>query len=248
MRQRLRELAQLSNRTMVLERAGTTWRAEGSGAPGRSRGEGDAEAAGEFARTDGRLKASEDKGGFSRAVDAIRSAIKRDMLPGLFGTVAELGNVQSRYSSALEVAAGGRMQSIVAATDEDAARAIEYLKRSQIGRATFLPLNKLDRGSPSIKPNYEGIVDYAFNLVDFEPKFQGAFWYVFRDTLVVESLSHARTLMGRYRMVPGRRSGGEIRSDDRSHYRTRMKFAAEEGKKLLELSKRSPMPMHSMIH
>ena len=194
---------------------------------------------GEFARTDGRIKAAEDKGGFSRAVDAIRSAIKRDMLPGLYGTVAELGNVQSRYSAALEVAAGGRMQSIVAATDEDAARAIEYLKRSQIGRATFLPLNKLDRGSPSLKPNYEGIVDYAFNLIDFDPKFQGAFWYVFRDTLVVENLNHARALMGRYRMVTlegdlversGAMTGG--------HYKTRMKFAAEEGKKLLELSER----------
>ncbi len=191
----------------------------------------------EFARTDGRIKAAEDKGGFSRAVDAIRSAIKRDMLPGLYGTVAELGNVQSRYSVALEVAAGGRMQSIVAATDEDAARAIEYLKRSQIGRATFLPLNKLDRGSPSVKPNYEGIVDYAFNLIDFDPKFQGAFWYVFRDTLVVENLNHARALMGRYRMVTldgdlversGAMTGG--------HYKTRMKFAAEESKKLLELS------------
>ena len=191
----------------------------------------------EFARTDGRIKAAEDKGGFSRAVDAIRSAIKRDMLPGLYGTVAELGNVQSRYSVALEVAAGGRMQSIVAATDEDAARAIEYLKRSQIGRATFLPLNKLDRGSPSVKPNYEGIVDYAFNLIDFDLKFQGAFWYVFRDTLVVENLSHARALMGRYRMVTlegdlversGAMTGG--------HYKTRMKFAAEESKKLLELS------------
>ena len=193
----------------------------------------------EFARTDGRIKAAEDKGGFSRAVDAIRTALKKDMLPGLYGTVAELGNVQSRFSVALEVAAGARMQSIVAATDEDAARAIEYLKRSQIGRATFLPLNKLDRGSPSVKPNYEGIVDYAFRLIDFDPKFQGAFWYVFRDTLVVESLNHARALMGRYRMVTlegdlversGAMTGG--------HYRTRMKFAAEEGKKLLELSER----------
>jgi len=194
---------------------------------------------GEFARIDGRIKAAEDRGGFSRAVDAIRSAIKRDMLPGLYGTVAELGNVQSRYSAALEVAAGGRMQSIVAATDEDAARAIEYLKRSQVGRATFLPLNKMDRGSPSLKPNYEGIIDYAFNLVEFDPKFQGAFWYVFRDTLVVENLDHARALMGRYRMVTldgdlversGAMTGG--------HYRARMKFAAEEGRKLLELSER----------
>ena len=194
---------------------------------------------GEFARTDGRMKVAEDKAGYSRAVDAIRSAIKKQMLQGLYGTIAELGNVGSRYSAALEVAAGARLQSVVAATDDDAAHAIEYLKMSQIGRATFLPLNKLDRGSLSAKPNYAGVVDYALNLVEYDSKFLNAFWYVFRDTLVVESLNHARALMGRYRMVTlegdlveksGAMTGG--------HYRTRMKFAAEEGKKLLELSEK----------
>ncbi|NMC10407.1 MAG: chromosome segregation protein SMC [Methanothrix sp.] len=193
----------------------------------------------EYARADGRLRATEDKAGYSRAVDAVRSAMKRQMLQGLYGTIAELGNVGPRYSAALEVAAGGRLQSIVAATDADAAYAIEYLKRSQIGRATFLPLNKLDRGSLSSKPNHPGVVDFALNLVDFDPKFMPAFWYVFRDTLVVESLNHARQLMGRYRMVTlegdlveksGAMTGG--------HYRSKMRFAAEEEKKLKELSER----------
>ena len=194
---------------------------------------------GEYARTDGRLRAAEDKAGYSRAVEAIRAAIKKQMLQGLYGTIAELGNVGSRYSAALEVAAGARLQSIVAANDEDASQAIEYLKRSQIGRATFLPLNKLDKGSLSSKPNHSGVVDYALNLVDFDPKFKSAFWYVFRDTLVVETLSHARALMGRYRLVTlegdlveksGAMTGG--------HYRSKMKFAAEEGKKLADISEK----------
>ena len=194
---------------------------------------------GEFAKSDGRMRAAEDKAGYSRAVEAIRSAIKRQMLQGLYGTIAELGNVASRYSSALEVAAGARLQSIVADNDMDASAAIEYLKRSQIGRATFLPLNKLDKGSLSSRPNHAGVVDYALNLVDFDPKFLAAFWYVFRDTLVVESLVFARPLMGRYRMVTlegdlveksGAMTGG--------HYRSKMKFAAEEKTKLLELSEK----------
>ncbi|MCX6674224.1 MAG: chromosome segregation protein SMC, partial [Methanothrix sp.] len=192
---------------------------------------------GEFAKSDGRMRAAEDKAGYSRAVEAVRSAMKRQMLQGLYGTIAELGNVASSYSSALEVAAGARLQSIVADNDMDASAAIEYLKRSQIGRATFLPLNKLDKGSLSTRPNHAGVVDYALNLVDYDPKFLAAFWYVFRDTLVVESLAFARPLMGRYRMVTlegdlveksGAMTGG--------HYRSKMKFAAEEKTKLLELS------------
>lgn len=194
---------------------------------------------GEYARADGRLRAAEEKSGFSRAVEAVRSAMKRQMLRGLFGTVSELGRVDSRYSAALEVAAGARMQSIVASTDGDAANAIEYLKRSQIGRATFLPLNKLESGSPGSKPNHPGVIDYALNLVSYDSKFSSAFWHAFRDTLVVETLSYARPLMGRYRMVTlegdlversGAMTGG--------HYRSRMKFAAEENRKLVELSER----------
>lgn len=194
---------------------------------------------GEFAKSDGRTRSAEDKVGYSRAVEAIRSAIKRQMLQGLYGTIAELGDVATRYSVALEVAAGARLQSIVTADDMGASAAIEYLKRSQIGRATFLPLNKLDKGSLSVRPNHAGVVDYALNLVDYDAKFLAAFWYVFRDTLVVESLASARPLMGRYRMVTlegdlveksGAMTGG--------HYRSKMKFAAEEKTKLLELSER----------
>ncbi|MDM7935646.1 MAG: chromosome segregation protein SMC, partial [Methanothrix sp.] len=61
---------------------------------------------GEYARAEGRIRAAEDRSGYSKAVEAIRSAMKRQMLPGLYGTIAELGNVGSRYSAALEVAAG----------------------------------------------------------------------------------------------------------------------------------------------
>lgn len=191
----------------------------------------------DYARVDARLRATEDRSSYSHSVESIRSAIKKQMLSGLYGIIAELGEVNPRYSAALEVAAGARLQSIVANTDEDAAHAIDYLKRSQIGRATFLPLNKLEAGNLPPKPERPGVIGYALGLVDFNPKFLSAFWYVFRDTLVVETLSHARQLMGRYRMVTldgdlieksGAMTGG--------HYKSRLKFAAEEGNKLVEFS------------
>ena len=194
---------------------------------------------GEYAKVDVRLRSIDDRSGYSRAVDSIRSAMKRQMLSGLFGTISELGNVSPRYSTALEVAAGARLQSVVADTDQDASVAIDYLKRTQAGRATFLPLNKMESGSLPPKPNWPGVVDYALNLIDFNPKFFSAFWHVFRDTLVVEGISTARQLMGRYRMVTlegdlveksGAMTGG--------HYKSRLKFAADEGNKLLELSGR----------
>jgi chromosome segregation protein len=194
---------------------------------------------GDYAKADARLRAAEDRSGFSRAVEATRSAIKRQLLKGLYGTVAELGNVSAKFSAALESAAGARLQSIVAKTDEDAALAIDYLKRSEIGRATFLPLNKLEKRDLPKKPKDAGVVDFALNLVSFDSKFSAAFWYTFRDTLVVETLNDARKLMGKYRMVTldgdlversGAMTGG--------HFKSRMKFADEESRRLLELSDR----------
>jgi chromosome segregation protein len=194
---------------------------------------------GDYAKAEARLRASEDRSGYSRAVEAIRSAIKKQMLTGLYGTIAELGDVSSKYSAALEVAAGARLQSIVADTDEEASIAIDYLKRSQIGRATFLPLNRLEHGELIDKPDRPGVIDYALNLVDFDPKFAPAFWYVFRDTLVVETLFDARRLMGRYRMVTldgdlveksGAMTGG--------HYKSRLKFAADESSKLAQIAEK----------
>lgn len=192
---------------------------------------------GEYAKADARLRATEDRSGYSRSVEAIRSAMKKQTLQGLYGTIAELGDVSPKYSAALEVAAGARLQSIVAHTDEDASAAIDYLKRTQIGRATFLPLNRLENGQLLDKPSRPGVVDYALNLVDFDPKFAPAFWYVFRDSLVVETLSDARKLMGRYRMVTldgdlveksGAMTGG--------HYKSRLKFAADESARLARIS------------
>ena len=191
------------------------------------------------ARAEATLRAAGEGSGYSRAVEAIRSAISSRQLPGLRGTIAELGEVGEVHATALEVAAGARLQSIVAETDGDAARAIESLKRSKVGRATFLPLNKMASGRPPSPPNEPGVVDYALNLVQFDPRFLPAFWHVFRETLVVRDLETARRLMGRYRMVTlegelvekgGAMTGG--------FFKSRLKFAADERQKLEEATRK----------
>ena len=70
------------------------------------------------------------------------------------------------------------------------------------GTATFLPLNKM-RQRPPMRyfKNQPGIIDYAINLVDYNLKYDAAFWYVFGDTLVVDTLETARRMAGTVRMV-----------------------------------------------
>lgn len=191
----------------------------------------------ERAKAEARLKSAQDGSGYSRGVETIRSAMRQKQLHGLHGTIAELGEVKEKYATALEVAAGARLQSVVADSDEDAARAIERLKKARAGRVTFLPLNKMRPGNLSPPPNGQGVVDYALNLVQFNKKFLPAFWYVFRDTLVVQDLGTARRLMGKYRMVT--LDGGIVERSGAmtgGYYQSRLKFAADESKKLDEIS------------
>ena len=141
----------------------------------------------------------------SVATMAVLNARDRGILDGIYGTIAELGSVDEKYKLAIEIAAGNRLMSIVCRDDASAARAIEYLKKNRLGRAIFLPLNKMLAGRPrgrailaSRDPKSHG---FAINLINYDKKFEAAFWYVFGDTVVVEDLDTARKLMGGVRLV-----------------------------------------------
>ncbi|WP_462272690.1 chromosome segregation protein SMC [Methanohalophilus sp.] len=193
----------------------------------------------DYAMLEARVRAAEDTSKYSRAVDAVIKEKDKHGLPGIYGTIAELGKVNQKYSTALGIAAGGRMQAVVVDTDEDASRAIDYLKHQRSGRATFLPLNKMEARRPYKNlSDREGVIGYAIDLIDFDQKFEAAFWYVFRDTLVVDTLENARKLMGGLRMVTlegeiveksGAMSGGSQRKSGLS-------FAASEKDKLVRIS------------
>jgi len=141
--------------------------------------------------------------GYTRSVRALLEARDRGRIKGIHGTIAELARVEKRYEVALNVAAGGRMQSIVVDDDEVASAAIQFLKDNRLGRATFLPLNRMRAGRPRGKALMAAreAIGYAIDLVDFDEMYKGAFWYVFGDTIVVDTLSKARRLMGGVRLV-----------------------------------------------
>ena len=135
-------------------------------------------------------------GAGSRALDAILG------MDGVYGTVAQLGKAPPEYATALDIAAGGRLNHVVVETDVVASSAIAYLKENRLGRMTFLPLNKLKSHSfPTLRGNSSAVIDYAENLLDFDPLFEPVFRQVFSGTVVVDRLENARRLLGTYRMV-----------------------------------------------
>jgi chromosome segregation protein len=146
------------------------------------------------------LEAKEEAQQEAQGTFATRILLKSN-LSGVCGLVANLGRVEPQYQTALETAAGARMGHLVVDNDEIAAAGIDLLKRERGGRATFLPLNKLRSTQDLPNLNIEGAIDYAVYLIDFDPKYDAVFAYVFGNTVVFESLNTARRYIGRYRMV-----------------------------------------------
>lgn len=61
----------------------------------------------------------------------------------MVGTLASLITVPEKYETAIETALGNTIQNIVTRNENDAKVLIEYLKRNQFGRATFLPITSM---------------------------------------------------------------------------------------------------------
>ncbi|GAB4305499.1 MAG: chromosome segregation protein SMC [Geminocystis sp.] len=151
-------------------------------------------------------------------------------LPGVCGLVAQLGEVELQYQLALEIAAGSRLGFIVVEDDSIASMAIKLLKQQRAGRATFLPLNKINAPRIHLPNNLlktRGFVDLALNLVDFEPIYQPIFAYVFGNTMVFENLETARNLIGQHRIVTldgelleisGAMTGGSVSKKSSLHF------------------------------
>lgn len=131
---------------------------------------------------------------------------QRERLGSIYGTVAQLGQVDPKYQLALDVAAGSHLSSLVVADDHIAEACIAFLRQEQLGVATFLPLNK-------VKPRFlpadilqlataPGVNGLAIELVRFTPLFESIFSFVLGNTLIVEDIVVARRIgIGRVRMV-----------------------------------------------
>ena len=130
--------------------------------------------------------------------------ILQSEMPGLCGLVVQLGKVDPKYQTALEMAAGGRLGHIVVEDDSVASAGIELLKQKRAGRATFLPLNKVK--VPRFTQDAtlrlaDGFVNYAVNLVECDRRYLDVFTYVFGNTVIFASLAQARKNIGLYRIV-----------------------------------------------
>ncbi|WP_288657661.1 chromosome segregation protein SMC [uncultured Enterococcus sp.] len=134
----------------------------------------------------------------------------KQQLSGIVGAVAELIDVPSSFTLAIETALGGAAQHVIIENEHDARQAITYLKKQRGGRATFLPLTTIKpRQLPahvlSQAAAVDGFLGIASEQVTFPAEIQTVVHNLLGTILLAKDLTSAnaiaQTIRYQYRVV-----------------------------------------------
>lgn len=130
--------------------------------------------------------------GYAKSVKAV---LKDENLKKLsiYGTVAGLVDVKKEYAVAIEIALGNALQNIIVETEEDAKAAINFLKSTNSGRATFLPISSIKgRNLENLnqikgEPGYIGV---ASDLLTYNSRYSEIMKNLLGRVVVVDNIDN----------------------------------------------------------
>ena len=138
--------------------------------------------------------------GYQGSVKAVMREVRRGVLKGIHAPVSQIITVKDKYSSAIETALGAQIQNIVTDTENDAKKAIGFLKESHAGRATFLPLTAI-KGKVLDEKDLDdcfGYINLACELVQYDKKYTEIIKSLLGRTVVAEDLDAAIAIAKKY--------------------------------------------------
>lgn len=120
---------------------------------------------------------------------------------GLFGRLGDLGAIDAKYDVAISTACGA-LDNLVVATTSGAQACVEFLRKNNLGRTTFLILEQLGYLHSKCTQQFRPITGPSgqqaprlFDLVQVsDQKFMPSFYFALRDTLVAKDLDEATSI------------------------------------------------------
>ncbi|GFS86862.1 structural maintenance of chromosomes protein 4 [Nephila pilipes] len=124
-------------------------------------------------------------------------------IPGIYGRLGDLGAIDEKYDVAISTACG-RLDNIVTDTISTAQKCVEFLKKHNLGYATFIALDQMRKYEPYVhqKTMTPENVPRLFDLVRVKDNsLLTAFYFAIGTTLVAKDLEQATRigLQGRER-------------------------------------------------
>ncbi|WKX02727.1 AAA family ATPase [Candidatus Mycoplasma mahonii] len=121
------------------------------------------------------------------------------IFPGFHGIVSNLFDVQTDYRTAIESILNNALQNIVVARSEDAVKCVNFLKKNNAGRATFIPLASISpkgirQEHIQVMNSLEGFVGIAHELVDVKPQFEILKKFMLGNIIIAQNIQFANEI------------------------------------------------------
>lgn len=134
--------------------------------------------------------------GYNRSVKVLMDNIAKGVTPVATGTkvLGEVFKVDKKYETAIEIALGGAISNVITENEVIAKNLINYLKKNNLGRATFLPLNTISGNKVKVDErirNIKGFIGIASECVNFDSKYLVAINNVLGRTIIAEDMDSA---------------------------------------------------------
>ena len=123
---------------------------------------------------------------------------KNPEFKGICGAVGETISCEKKYETAIEIVLGSAVQNIIARTEEDVKKAINYLKKNNKGRATFFPMTAIRSKSLGSEKysiiKEKGIIGIAKELIKYAPEYENIMSSLLERVIVAENMDSAIAL------------------------------------------------------
>ena len=140
--------------------------------------------------------------GYNRTVKSFMNFSSRNNIfkDSLYGPVAEKFYVEKDFEKAISVALGSMAQNIIVSSTKDTSEMLKILEKNKMGRATFLPLDRVSANRVNINTREDGFIGLACDLIEFDKVFEGIFYNLLGRVIIADNFKNASRISKKHRL------------------------------------------------
>ena len=140
--------------------------------------------------------------GYNRTVKSFMNFSSKNNIfkDSLYGPVAEKFYVEKEFEKAISVALGSMSQNIIVSSTKDTSEMLKILEKNKMGRATFLPLDRVYGNKVKINSKEDGMVGLACDLIKFDEVFKGIFYNLLGRVIIADNFKNASRISKKHRL------------------------------------------------
>ena len=131
-----------------------------------------------------------EKEGYIKSVKSILNDknLLANMNGKVHGAVANLITVPKNMQIAIEMSLGASLQNIVINSEEDAKKLIDYLRKNNLGRASFLPISSVKGKKIEKIKKIDKAIGVASDLIEYDKLYENIILSLLGRTVIVENM------------------------------------------------------------